>query len=52
MYFRTDEHADGRYSAAEKSPRPNEEAHLSPVVKDNDGAVLVVHGDRAYVTLP
>ena len=26
-------------------------AHLSPVVKDNDGALLLVHCDRAHVSL-
>lgn len=27
-------------------------AHLSPVVIDNDGAVLLIHGDCAHVALP
>lgn len=27
-------------------------AHLSPVVIDNDGALLVIHGDCAHITLP
>lgn len=27
-------------------------AHLSPVVIDNDGALLIIHGDCAHITLP
>lgn len=27
-------------------------AHLSPVVIDNDGALLFIHGDCAHITLP
>lgn len=27
-------------------------AHLSPVVIDNDGALLIIHGDCAHMTLP
>lgn len=27
-------------------------AHLSPVVIDNDGALLVIHGDYAHISLP
>lgn len=27
-------------------------AHLSPVVIDNDGALLIIHCDCAHITLP
>ncbi len=50
-------------SQLQRAERPNEGAgdvgtgrcclaHLSPVVIDNDGALLIIHSDCAYVTLP
>lgn len=54
-----------QYTAANRSQRANEGAvkrivgtgkyclaHLSPVVKDNDGALLVIHWDCAHISLP